>query len=148
MKYLALAALALTLAACGREPTAGPIADESLTLVPGGPPLTCAVNYEHETGPMKRDSLAVVTLALDTGALSPGWSPSRLLVTKPLEDETFDPWLPFRESMEQPFVARDGALYTLSDFSGSPLTLDTSTGALSWRSDGVLGAMSYSGVCQ
>lgn len=140
--------LAAGLAACDRAPTPLPPAEEPVSLIPGGPPLTCAIAFAHEAGPIKRDSLAVVTLALDVGQLTPGWTPQRLIVTKPLEDDGFDPWLPFRESAEQPFVAREGEVLTLADFSGAPLTLDGATGALSWRSDGGLGAMSYSGVCE
>jgi hypothetical protein len=69
-------------------------------------------------------------------------------VVEPLANaDGFDPWLAFLPGLQQRFVAQSGTVVTLAVNEGAPMTFDTLSGALSWRSQRVLGETALTGAC-
>jgi hypothetical protein len=151
MKRIALALL-LALSACGREsetPTA-PVEDVSTLRSPriSGRLYTCDVTYSVVRGHITDTSRATVRMGVDLASTRPGWEVEAVTVQTPLADaQGFDPWLAFLPGAEQPFLAMNGAVLTLSEIEAAPLTFDTTTGALDWSKAGLLGDTSYAGSC-
>jgi hypothetical protein len=146
-----LAAVALALAACGRDEA--PMESEGSLSVLSSPRVTgrlytCDLTFLATRGPITSRSRALVRMGVDTGAATQGWKVESVTVVEPLPGANgFDPWLPFAPGLDRRIVKQDGATLTLAESEGKPVTLDTATGDLHWRVEGLLGETAYSGGC-